>query len=200
MDSKLDKQNEQLALQMEMPWISEALEIMSDHAMKHNPEFTGEKVFKGDPERYGRIVAMRFRMGATVRQIAKIEKCSPQTVTAIIRREQGSKTVEEYRKEMSEELTAVVSATMDSIMEDLQDRTKMRKTPMRDKAFLVDKLLEKRELLSGGATHRGETMPSEEEQKDKAMKHAKDAQELQGELVDFDMVEEKGGADGTQEA
>ena len=41
-------------------------------------------MMKGDPEKYRRIVRLRT-CGMTVREVASIEKVSPQTVTAIMR-------------------------------------------------------------------------------------------------------------------
>lgn len=196
-ESLADFGTRQLSLQMEMPWMSEALQIMEDHELKRNPKFTGEKVYKGDPERYGRIVAMRFGVGMTVRDIAKVEKCSPQTVTAIVRRELGSRTAQEYRDQMSHELGMAVSTAVGRIMEDLTDDRKMKKTPLRDKVYLVEKVLEKKELLSGGATHRAETVTTEDEARERAIRHAKAAEEIQGEIVDFEMRED---GHGTQEA
>lgn len=191
----LDKKSAGEALQplLQLPMeLEEAVHVIGCHEQAHNPKFTGEKIFRGDPEQYERIVKLRVMLGASIREIAKVERVSPQTVMAVMRREQQGLTVEAYRDETAAELAVAVQATLGRIMEDLADDEKMKGTGLREKAYLLKEILEKRELLSGGATHRGEVADAAEQVKEAAQRHARQARELldDGLIVDAEIVEE----------
>jgi hypothetical protein len=172
----LDREAAQAELALETEkWVTEFAEIVGEE--QKNPKFTGLKVYKGDRSRYDRIVRERS-MGLTVREIAAIEKCSPQTVTAIMQLEESGKTAEQYRGETGLELATAVKLTIGRIKELLQDDARMGEAGPRDLAYLLKELTEKKELLSGGATHRGEVVDKAEEGKLNAMKHAQQAREL----------------------
>lgn len=194
MATPLDKANSQAQLELPMPegsWAHEFAVIVKDNEIKSNPTFTGMKVFKGDPDKYARIVMERIKLGMTVRQIAALEHVSPQTVTAIMRMEEAGKTAEQYRDEAQTDLAVLVKLTADRIKECLMDEDRMKACGPRDLAYLLKELAEKKELLSGGATHRGETVNKEEAEKEEALRHTKQAQELLKDgVIDIEPIEE----------
>lgn len=167
---------QELALETRQ-WMEEFAQIVGEEQKSSNPKFTGMKVYKGDRTRYDRIVKMKT-MGLTCREIAAIERCSPNTVTAIMQLEEGSKTAEVYRGETAVELATAVKLTIGRIKELLADDGRMAEAGPRDLAYLLKELTEKKELLSGGATHRGEVKDTAEKDKMTAMKHAEQAAEL----------------------
>ena len=183
--SLLDMKERQLALPLDVEWRLEAEEILGAHAQAHNPKFTGMKVYKGDAERYRRIVFLRTNVGMTVREVAAVERCSPQTVTAVMKVEAAGQTAEVYRDEAQTELAVLAGLTRDALKEALLDEERVKGASLRDLAYLMKEIHEKKELLSGGATHRGETVDRAEEQRKEACRHAKQAEEL---LADGGMV------------
>lgn len=188
---------QELALETRQ-WMEEFAQIVGEEEKCSNPQFTGMKVYKGDRTRYDRIVRMKT-MGLTCREIAAVERCSPNTVTAIMQLEEGGKTAEKYRGETSVELATAVKLTIGRIKELLADDGRMAEAGPRDLAYLLKELTEKKELLSGGATHRGEVTDKTEAERLAAMKHAEQASELlDGELIDYEEVAEKGGEDGQE--
>jgi hypothetical protein len=181
---------QELALETQQ-WMTEFAQIVGEEEKTTNPKFTGIKVYKGDRTRYDRIVKMKI-MGLTCREIAAIERCSPNTVTAIMQLEEGSKTAEQYRGETAVELATAVKLTIGRIKELLADDGRMAAAGPRDLAYLLKELTEKKELLSGGATHRGEQVDKAETDKMDAMKHAQQAKELlEGELIEAEVISEK---------
>lgn len=192
MKTPLDKEKEQGLLDLpDVDWAGEFALIVGSEK-EHNPKFTGGKLYKGDPDKYARIVMERTKMGMTVREIAALEHVSPQTVRAIMVLEEAGKTVEAYRDETQTELAVAVKLTMGRIMECLEDDTRMKAVGPRDLAYLLKELTEKKELLSGGATHRGENVDKAQAERDEAIRHAKQARELldDGAIEDAEMVGE----------
>jgi hypothetical protein len=182
------KAQQELALETE-GWMTELAQIVGNEQKKNNPTFTGMKLAKGNPEKYGRIVMERTKLGMTVREIAALERCSPQTVKAIMQIEEAGKTADQYKSETGVDLAVAVKLTLGRITECLMDDGRMKEAGPRDLAYLLKELTEKKELLSGGATHRGEVVDKGEEERAAAMKHAQQARELlEGELVEAEMV------------
>lgn len=176
-------------------WAAEFAQIVgSDPKRNTNPKFTGMKVYAGDRRKYDRIVQERAKMGMTVREIARLERVSPQTVRAIMQLEEAGKTAEQYRDERQTELAVAVQMTIGRIMECLEDNDRMKECGPRDLAYLFKELTEKKELLSGGATHRGETTDPAKEARETALRHAREARELLGngaiDIEDAEVVEE----------
>jgi hypothetical protein len=172
-------------LPLEHHWVGEAAEIIGS-SRKHGGRFTGMKLAKGDPEKYGRIVALRT-YGMTVREVARIERVSPQTVTAVMRVEEAGRTAEEYRAGMAADLAVAAKMTAEAILEKLADPEFVESTSGRDLAYMLKEIGEKKELLSGGATHRSETGRTDEELRADAERHAATARELlaDGGIVDI---------------
>lgn len=73
------------------------------------PVFTGEGLARSDPEKYRKIALLFFRAGLGIRQIAELECCSPQTVSAIVARETQGATADEWRGHQIAELRALVA-------------------------------------------------------------------------------------------
>lgn len=190
---------EKAQAELEFPdgsWAAEFAQIVGSDPKRapKNPKFTGLKVYAGDPRKYDRIVQERTKMGMTVREIARLERVSPQTIRAIMQLEEAGKTAEQYRDETQTELAVAVKMTMGRIMECLEDNERMSAVGPRDLAYLLKELTEKKELLSGGATHRGEKEEGGR-MKEEALRHAKEARELIGDGVidieDAEIVGEK---------
>jgi len=169
-----------IASQQELPlegcWAAEVAEIVGS-SREHGKRFTGQRLAKGDPEKYMRIVKLRT-CGMTVREVAAIEKVSPQTVTAIMRVEAASRTADEYRGEMAADLAVAAKMSVEALLELLADEERRAALSGRDLAFMLEKLTEKRELLTGGATHRNEPVKSEQERLEEARRHVSQAREL----------------------
>ena len=172
-------------LPLEFAWVAEVADIVGSSG-RHAKRFTGGRLARGDPEKYDRIVRLRS-LGMSVRNVADVERVSPQTVTAIMRIEEGSRTAEEYRGEVSADMGVGVRLAMDALIEKLADPKVMAKTPVRDLAMAMEKISQQRELLSGGATHRSEAVQSEEARREEAERHAKDVRDLYaaGAIVDI---------------
>ena len=188
----LDVKEGQLALPLDVAWREELEEIVGAHEQAHNPKFTGMKLYKGDPERYRRIVFLRQNAGMTVREVAAVERCSPQSVTAVMKMEEAGKTAEQYRDEAQTELAVLANLTREALKEALLDPERVAGASLRDLAYLMKEVHEKKELLSGGATHRGEVVDREAEKQQEALRHAKQAEELlasDGLVIEAEVVE-----------
>ena len=172
-------------LPLEHKWVNEVAEIVGN-STQHGKRFTGARIAKGDPEKYGRIVLLRS-MGMGVHDVAKVEKCSPQTVTAVMRIEEAGRTAEAYRAEVGAKLGVVVNMGVDALIERLADPKLRKKISARDLAIIVEKIGDKRELLTGGATNRTESGRTAEEREEEARRHAEEARKLlnEGSIVDI---------------
>jgi transcriptional regulator with XRE-family HTH domain len=196
-NTPLDITKSQLELELpDVAWAEELAVIVGSAKGKNsNPKFTGMKLYAGDPDKYDRIVMERTKMGMTLREIAALERVSPQTVRAVMQLEEAGKTAEQYRDETQTDLAVAVKMTMGRITECLEDDERMKACGPRDLAYLLKELTEKKELLSGGATHRGEVTDRSQTDKDEALRHAKQAEELLGDglvIEDAEVVEREG--------
>lgn len=129
----------------------------------NRPEFTGERLLKNDPDKYKMIVSLRAE-GLGILKVAKLLKVSPNTVTAVSRRE-GS-TIDIEKKELADICRSGARLCAEAIVEKLNSDAHRDKANVRDLAITAGVLVEKSQLLSGGATARIESQPSEPDHED----------------------------------
>lgn len=106
--SRLDAMDAQQHLPA--PWARPvSLGAATEQELSALPVFTGDGLAKSDPAKYRKVALLFFRAGLGVREISEIEQVSPQTVTAIVRRETGGQTADDWREHQLAELRALVS-------------------------------------------------------------------------------------------
>lgn len=118
-------------------------------------EFTGERLFVQDPEKYQFIVSLLAERVGILR-IAKLLKVSPGTVTAVRDRESVSIGIEKEGLARLCHQGAVLA--LEGVIEDLSDPARRKKVSTRDKAVTGAVLIDKGQLLSGEATMRMEVV------------------------------------------
>lgn len=115
--------------------------------------FTGERFFVRDPERYRDCIAL-LAEGLGLIRIGKLLHISPNTVRAVRDREPAG--IDIVKQQISKRLHHAVHQCMDAVLDDLDDDERRNKMSTRDKAVTVGILVDKAQLLSGGATSRVE--------------------------------------------
>jgi hypothetical protein len=106
---------------------------------------------------YKLAVSLRAE-GLSVKQTSKLLRISRNTITAIDRREAGTLTVEQYKREAVMKYRHLIGLTMERLEELLVDRDDLQP---RDIAVVLGVLEDKAQLLSGQPTGRLEITGSE---------------------------------------
>lgn len=117
--------------------------------------FTGERLFAQDPERYAQIVSL-LTEGLGIRQIARLCRVSSSTVMAVRQRE--PKVIETERAMLVGRMRGATRLMVDRVIDVLESADFEVRTPADLQRLLVSAgiLIDKSELLSGGATSRVE--------------------------------------------
>jgi len=119
-------------------------------ALPRNPEFTAARLFSQKPETAKLIISMLLE-SVPLLAIARVAGVSINTVSAVRDR---FPEVDTGRAKMGEACKLAARITAESILEDLADDTRRNKIPFKDKAIALGVLVDKGELLTGGATSR----------------------------------------------
>jgi len=117
--------------------------------------YTGERLYKSDPERYQMIVSL-LSEGLAIRQIARLTKTSINTVMAV--RDREPELVEAEKKLIGRKMRGTVRLIVDKVIEQLAAGS-LEINNVRDlQSMLVGAgiLTDKSELLMGGPTARVE--------------------------------------------
>ncbi len=116
-------------------------------------EFTAARFFSNEPEKYRTIISL-VAEGLGVIRIGKLLKVSPNTVMAV--RDREGEIVDIEKERISRAARSAARMCIEGIIEDLSDPERRKKISARDKSIIHGVLIEKSELLSGGATSRVE--------------------------------------------
>jgi len=116
-------------------------------------EFTAARLFEKKPETYSFIIGL-LAENVGMLKIGKLLHVSVNTVVAV--RDREGETVDIEKKRISSAARAGARMCLEGIIEDLADPIRRAKISARDKAIIHGVLVEKSELLAGGATSRVE--------------------------------------------
>lgn len=154
MDSLIERDSKQLELipSSEMPGA-----LFAEDEAEHH-EFTGARLFARDPERYQTIVSL-LAENLGILRIARLMKVSPNTVMAIRDREEHQ--VDIVKERVAKLCRGAAQMCAEGILEDLANESKRAKVSARDKAVILGIMVEKYQLLTGGATGRLEHVAAE---------------------------------------
>ena len=122
-----------------------------------NPEFTGARLLKHDPDKYKRIVAWSAE-GLSMRQIAGMASVSQNTVAAV--RRHSPESIEADRKRLANICREVSRMCVEGIREMVCDPEQFKKLSLKDLSVTFGILMEKHELLTGSPTARLQTLGS----------------------------------------
>lgn len=125
-----------------------------DAMLTRIPVFTGARVYQTDPHRYQLAAALFFDNGLGQMQIARLLAMSPQTVAAIIHREQDSMAADDLRAAQAKRMAAVVSIASGAMVEMLSDPAARARMSLKDLAYATKIATESAALLRGEATSR----------------------------------------------
>jgi predicted transcriptional regulator len=154
--SLLDKGAHQQALGLDLAGPIEPIPAgeAGDLRLSRIPVFTGARVFSSDPQRYHLASALFFESGLGQMQIARLLAMSPQTVAAIIHREQDGMAAERLREVQAKRMAAVVSIASGAMVEMLSDPEARARMSLKDLAYAAKIATESAALLRGEATSR----------------------------------------------
>lgn len=116
-------------------------------------EYTAALFFERHPTKYQEVVH-HLAEGVGLLRISRMLQCSVHTVIAVRDREPVA--IQKERSRLSDLARVGARLSVEGIVEDLADPIRRYRTPMRDKAVVAGILIEKSELLAGGATQRVE--------------------------------------------
>jgi len=119
-----------------------------------NPIFSGERLYRSDPERYRLFCRLFFESGLGQMESCRLLAMSPQSGAAIIAREQASMSAADLRRVQASRARAVVSLALSAMQERLSDPEALADIPLRDIAQAAQRSQEIAALLSGEATSR----------------------------------------------
>jgi hypothetical protein len=137
-------------------------EAQHDHAAiaasptPRSPIFSGERLYRSDPERYALFCRLYFEAGLSQMESCKLLGMSPQSGAAIISREQASMSAARLRQVQAARARAVVSLALSAMQDRLSDPEALAAVPLRDLAQAAQRAHEIAALLSGEATSRTE--------------------------------------------
>lgn len=127
---------------------------LGDAMLSRIPVFTGARVFSTDPHRYQLATTLFFESGLGQMQIARLLAMSPQTVAAIIHREQDGMAADRLREVQAKRMAAVVSIASGAMVEMLSDPSARANMSLKDLAYAAKIATESAALLRGEATSR----------------------------------------------
>jgi len=110
------------------------------------PNYTGQRLYANDPERYHFIVSL-LAEGIGILRISRIVSCHPYTVSGVRDREGGAIEIEKER--ISGEARMVARLCVEGIMECLTDPDRLKKVSVKDLAIIHGIMVEKSEVLGG---------------------------------------------------
>lgn len=145
MESLLDRARNQALLDLADPSIAP-----SDETKK---EYTGALFFADHPQKYAEIVH-HLAEGIGLLRISRMLRVSVHTVIGVRDREPVA--IQKERSRLSDLARIGARLSVEGIVEDLADPIRRYMMPARDKAIVAGILVEKSELLAGGATQRVE--------------------------------------------
>lgn len=121
-------------------------------------EFTGERLFSRDPDRYMLIVGL-LAEGTGIGRIGRLLHVSPNTVMAV--RDREGTAIDMVRERLAKRATYGAELCIEAIIEDLSDPKARSRISTRDKSIIAGVLADKGELLAGKPTVRVETSSAE---------------------------------------
>jgi hypothetical protein len=121
-----------------------------------SPIFSGERLYRSDPERYALFCRLYFEAGLSQMESCRLLSMSPQSGAAIISREQASMSAARLRQVQAARARAVVSLSLSAMQDRLSDSEALAAVPLRDLAQAAQRAQEIAALLSGEATSRVE--------------------------------------------
>ena len=121
-------------------------------------EFTAVRLYARRPETYLAVISL-LAEGLGMIRIGRLLHVSPNTVMAVRDREPGSVDIEKTR--IAAEARGAARLCIESIIETVSDPARRAKLNPRDLGVLAGILIDKAQLLSGGATARIETIGAE---------------------------------------
>lgn len=114
-------------------------------------EFTGARLFKQNPDLYRTIISL-LAEGLGVIRIGKLLRVSPNTVMAV--RDREPEAIDIAKKRIADLARRGAQVCVEGIVEALLDPERRTKVSAKDMAIIAGVLVDKSELLSGGATVR----------------------------------------------
>jgi hypothetical protein len=114
-------------------------------------EFSGARLFDRDPHRYMAIVRLRGE-GYGLLRIARLLRVSVNTVAAVRDREVSA--IETVKQHVAGRASLAGELAVESIIEDLADPERRKMIAARDRAIIAGVMIDKAQLLGGGATAR----------------------------------------------
>ena len=154
-ESLMDRAEQQPAL-FDSRQMGDAL-FAENETKSRNPEFTAARLFDRKPDVYRLIVALRAE-GLSAKQTSDLLKVSRNTIAAIDKREAGSQTAEQYKRDAVFKYRHLIRLTMERLEEMIVERDDLQP---RDIAVVLGVLEDKAQLLSGGPTARLEVTGGE---------------------------------------
>jgi hypothetical protein len=112
--------------------------------------FTAQRFRSLHPERY-QLVVQGLASGVSRRQLARLCRCSRNTVQAV--EMQWSGDIEPVKKRMANTARVAFATATERILEDLQNDTVMANTGIKDKAIVSGILRDTMQVLSDAPTH-----------------------------------------------
>ena len=119
-----------------------------------NPQFTARRFFAQYPDKY-RLAATLLAEGISCRQVARVLKCSTNTVTAIDREESRSRTVETLKRDAVSRYRTINRLSSERLLEILEDPES--DVDLKSLAVVLGITQDKIELLEGRPTSRVES-------------------------------------------
>lgn len=120
---------------------------------KPEARYTGERLFARNPRLYELIVRL-VASGLGIKRIAGMCQVHPYTVMGV--RDREGQAIETHKQQIADKARLGAELYVDGAIEDIIERPD--KISARDKAIIAGVLVDKSQLLSGGATSRAESL------------------------------------------
>jgi hypothetical protein len=186
MESLIKRERQQLDL---IP--SDQMPAAMFEADEASGTYTGERFFSNRPDTYRECCAL-LAEGIGILRIAKLLHVHPSTIRAV--RDREAETIDMAKQMIAKRLRTGAEMCTDAILEALDDDKRRLKLAPRDAAVIAGILIDKWQLISGGATSRIEIIDAEPEHDD-YLRALDDMRRVQAESIQVSPMD-LGGASG----
>lgn len=120
-------------------WAQEDVLVTAREGGDGMPVFTGELFLRKWPREAKIIVNLRFAHGFSLRDIARVVGCSPQTVSNVCRSEVSSRPADQFRKAMADRLRGTAMSLLMLVEERVDDPNHMADVETKELVGLLEK-------------------------------------------------------------
>jgi hypothetical protein len=172
---------------------------LTDEQLEALPQHTAARLFELDEARYRLAVALFFGEGMGVRNVCRVCHISCHTLQAIVRRESGSTTADEWRKVCKSDLRATMHLIRSRIDELLQNDEAVKVAGLKGLATLLREHVHAHELLDQRMPGQGDAKPLTPEQQ--AQLYINAQTQARGQSIEVTEMSEatRGGSDADQD-